>query len=280
MKKEEEKPDVSAATDVKIQAEKDVMKNIPQDEESSKKVAVKEQHFDTGSWKPKTELGLKVKTKEITDIDEILDKGLKIQEAQIVDALLPNMEVELLLVGQAQGKFGGGQRRVFKQTQKKTREGNKPQFATVAVVGNKNGYVGVGYGKGKETVPAREKAMNKAKLNIFKIRRGSGSWESTTTEPHSIPFNVEGKSGSVHIKIMPAPKGKGLVAEKECQKILSLAGIQDVWTKTKGQTGTKTNLIKACIEALRQLTRTKISQDKFEALGIADGMVKEESKDE
>ena len=63
-----------------------------------------------------------------------------------------------MLIGQARGKFGGGQRRIFKQTQKKTREGNKPHFTTTAVTGNKDGYIGMGAGKAKETVPARELA--------------------------------------------------------------------------------------------------------------------------
>tara|TARA_Y100000310_G_C20669529_1_gene809454 strand:+ start:71 stop:844 length:774 start_codon:yes stop_codon:yes gene_type:complete len=236
--------------------------------------------FDIESWKPTTRLGIQVKKKELTDIDVILDNGMKIQEAEIVDALLPELETDILLVGQAKGKFGGGQRRIFKQTQKKTREGNKPNFATVAVVGNRNGYVGIGYGKGRETVPAREKAIRKAKLNIFKIRRGSGSWESTSAEPHSIPYMVNGKCGSIKISIMPAPKGKGIIAEKECQKILALAGITDAWTKSQGHTATKSNMIKACIFALQMLSKTKVREDKLKGLGIIEGKIVEAKKDE
>src|SRR4030042_762182 len=70
-----------------------------------------------------------------------------------------------------------GKRRAVRQTQKKTQEGNILSFATFAIVGNKDGYIGLGHGKSKETIPAREKAMRKAKLNIIKIRRGCGSWE-------------------------------------------------------------------------------------------------------
>ncbi len=257
-----------------VVAEKDVIEELPQDEEVAEKIEIKEVKADVSAWNPKTLIGKKVKANEIKDIDELLDKGVKIQEAEIVDALVSNLEVDLLLVGQAKGKFGGGQRRVFRQTQKKTAEGNKPKFSTVAIVGNRDGYIGVGYGKGKETVPAREKAIKNAKLNIFKIRRGSGSWESATNEPHSIPFAVYGKSGSVRIKLMPAPKGKGIVAEKECKKILMLAGIKDIWTKTKGQTGTKSNLIKACVCAMQQLAKTKIPDDNIRALGIAEGRIK------
>src|SRR3990167_4018906 len=76
--------------------------------------------FDKENWKPKTSLGIKVKAGEITDIDFILDNKLNILEHQITDVLMPNLATELLLIGQSRGKFGGGQRRVFRQTQKKT----------------------------------------------------------------------------------------------------------------------------------------------------------------
>lgn len=223
------------------------------------------------NWKPRTEIGRRVHSQEIMDIDEILDKGLKIIEPEIVDVLVKGLETDLLLIGQAKGKFGGGQRRVFKQTQKKTPEGNKPKFATYAIVGNRNGYVGIGYGKSKETVPAREKAFRKAKTSIIKIRRGCGSWECACREPHSIPFAVEGRTGSVTITLMPAPKGTGLKVESECQKILALAGIKDIRSHTLGQTRTTTNLVMACMIALRQLMLTKVQPDHVKRLGIMEG---------
>lgn len=212
------------------------------------------------SWEPKTDLGRSVKAGEITDINTVFNSGKPILEAEIVDTLMPGMEHDLLLIGQSKGKFGGGARRVFRQTQKKTNEGNKPHFGTYCVIGNKDGIVGVGYGKAKETVPAREKAVRRAKLNVFKIARGSGSWESTTSEPHTIPFTVSGRSGSVRITLIPAPKGKGLVCEKEVSKILKFAGIKDIWSYSFGQQRNKVNLIKATEAALRKLTTTKLSE--------------------
>jgi len=188
-------------------------------------------------------------------------------------------ETKSILVGQSKGKFGGGARRIFKQTQKKTKEGNKPSFATLAVVGNKDGYVGVGYAKAKETVPAREKSMRLAKLNLFSIKRGSGSWLSETTDPHSIPFEVQGRCGSVRITLMPAPVGKGLIIEKECAKLLALAGIKDVWSKTVGQTGTKINLVQACVEALKKLNAYKLSPKKEKELSIVSGNKKTSDKE-
>ncbi|MBN1275161.1 30S ribosomal protein S5 [Candidatus Woesearchaeota archaeon] len=221
-------------------------------------------------WQPKTELGRKVQAKEITDIDQILDNGLRVLEPEIADTLL-DLESELILIGQSKGKFGGGQRRVFRQTQKKTMEGNKPTFSAYAVVGNKDGYIGLGLGKSKETIPAREKAVRNAKLALFKIRRGAGSWEDSSSEPHSIPFAVEGKCGSVVVKLMPAPKGKGLVVEKEMAKILALAGIKDCWARTRGQSKNKVNLVKAVEQALKRLSKMKVKHDQIEQFSIIEG---------
>ncbi len=227
------------------------------------------------SWKPITELGNKVQKGKITDIEEIFNLGQKIMEPEITDYLLPNLKIDLLLIGQAKGKFGGGQRRIFRQTQKKTREGNRIKFATCALVGNGNGYVGLAFGKSKETVPARDKSIRKAKLNLIKVRRGCGSWEGVA-DANSIPFAVEGKCGSVKVQLMPAPKGTGLCIEKECAKILSAAGIKDVWSKTKGQTKTKVNMVKACFDALKKLSEVKIQENHIHNLGIQDGKLKAE----
>lgn len=236
--------------------------------------------FDKESWKPKTELGKEVKEGKINSLKEILDSGRTVLEPEIVDVLIPTLKTDLLLIGQAKGKFGGGQRRAFRQTQKKTKEGNKPKFATYAIVGNENGLVGIGYGKAKETVPAREKAFRNAKLNMISIRRACGSWKCGCKESHSIPFAVEGKQGSCKIKLMPAPKGVGLCIEKECAKILEMAGIKDIWSKTTGQTKTKLNLIRACFKALKKLSTTKIQQKHIESLGIIEGPLTIEKKEE
>lgn len=231
----------------------------------------KKEAFEKEAWKPKTSLGMKVKNGEISSIDYILDKRIKILESEIVDALLPNLTTDLLMVGQAKGKFGGGQKRVFKQTQKKTQEGNKPKFATFAVIGNEDGYIGVGYGKSRETVPAREKAIRQAKLNVIKIRRGCGNWRCGCGDAHTVPFKVSGKAGSVEITLIPSPKGTGLIVEKECQKILKLAGIKDVWSITDGQTRSKLNLLYACFGALKKLIQFKLGRETAGALHILEG---------
>jgi len=206
-------------------------------------------------WTPKTRLGKLVKEGKVKDIDTVLEKH-KILEAEIVDSLI-SAKSDLLAIGQAKGKFGGGKRRVWRQTQKKTAEGNVPTFACLAVVGDEAGHVGLGYGKAKETLPGRTKAIRDAKLKVFKIRRACGSFDCSCGQEHSIPFKVEGRCGSLRIILTPAPQGTGLVVGNEVKKILRLAGIRDVYGKTFGQTRSTINLAKACIDALRQTTAIK-----------------------
>ena len=226
---------------------------------------------DKSRWTPKTSLGKRVKNGLVADVSIILDNGEPILETEIVDTLIPDLKTDLLLIGQSKGKFGGGQRRVFKQTQKKTQEGNKPNFSTMAVVGNEDGIVGIGMGKAKETVPAREKSLKTAKKNLIKIRRGCGSWQCNCKAPHSIPFKIQGKVGSTEITLIPAPKGTGLVIQSECAKVLTLAGVKDIWSMTRGVTRSRHNLIQACFEALRKLSQTKIKHGHVEMLGIREG---------
>jgi small subunit ribosomal protein S5 len=231
----------------------------------------KDKGFDREKWKPKTKIGSMVKNEEIVNIDEILDRGLPILESEIVDALIPDLQVDLLEVGQSKGKFGGGKKSIWRQTQKKSKEGNKPSFATIAVCGNGNGYVGIGFGKAKETMPAREKAIRRAKMGLIKIKRGCGSWECGCGDAHSIPYTVEGKCSSAIFLLMPAPKGTRLCMERECQKLLKMAGVKDVYGKARGQTRTKLNVVYACFEALKKLSSMKIKHSHIAQFGIVGG---------
>ncbi len=236
--------------------EKEIVKEII--EEPTKRTWEEEDKIGKlHSWIPKTKLGKEVKEKKIKNIDEILNSGRKILEEQIVDALI-NVKTDLIAIGQSKGKFGGGKRRAWRQTQRKTKEGNIPTFSTLAVVGDENGHVGIGVGRAKETLPARDKAIRKAKLGIIKVARSCASFDCACDEPHSIPLKVEGKSGSVRIVLIPAPQGTGLVVASELKKILKLAGIKDVYSKTFGSIRTTTNLVRACMDALKK-TRTGVS---------------------
>lgn len=207
------------------------------------------------SWVPKTKVGKLVKEKKLKDIDEIMEK-YKILEPEIVDSLIKT-ESELLNAGQSKGKFGGGKRRIWRQTQKKTAEGNVPTFSCLAVIGDKNGHVGIGIGKAKETLPAREKSIRRAKLSMIKVERGCGSFNCSCNELHSVPFTVRGKCGSCIVILIPAPQGTGLVIGDECKKILRLVGIRDVYSKTFGQTRTTINVANACINALKKIKEIK-----------------------
>lgn len=224
----------------------------------SKKKEYKEKPEGLLRWNPKTKLGQEVKAGKISSIDEILSSERKILEEEIVDSLM-NVKSELISLGQSKGKFGGGKRRAWRQTQRKTKEGNVPSFSTMAVVGDEDGHVGIGEGKAKETLPARDKAIRKAKLNIIKVRRACSGFDCACSEPHTIPFKVTGKSGSVKLLLIPASQGTGLVVGSELKKVLKLAGIKDVYSRTSGKKRTTFNLIKACVDALKK-TSFKISE--------------------
>jgi len=205
------------------------------------------------SWVPKTQLGKDVRAGKVKNIDEVFASGRKVMESEIVDLLVPHLKSDLLFIGQAKGKFGGGKRRAWKQTQKKTKEGNVLTFGVMAVVGDGNGHVGIGVGRASETLPAKEKAIRKAKLNLIKFPRGCASYDCSCDEPHSIPVAVSGKCSSVKLHLMPAPQGTGLVVGNEVKKILKLAGIKDVYGKIRGKSRTTMNVAKACIEALTKI---------------------------
>jgi small subunit ribosomal protein S5 len=243
--------------DVLDEAELEELKEMK--EETEERVNGKKEKKEsevTSGWEPKTKLGRDVKDRKIKSIDEILDNNKKILEAEIVDSLI-DVKSDLISIGQAKGKFGGGKRRAWRQTQRKTKEGNVPTFSTMAVVGDENGHVGIGTGKSKETLPARDKAVRKAKLNIIKVKRDCASFDCSCSEPHSIPYEVTGKSGSVKIVLIPAPQGTGLVVADELKKVLRLAGIKDVYSKTFGKKRTTFNLVKACIDALKKTNLRK-----------------------
>lgn len=223
------------------------------------------------TWDAKTQLGADVLAGKYSTLAEVVQSGRRIMEPEIIDYLEPNFAVDFINVGQAKGKFGGGKRRIAKPTQKKTREGNKMSFQMITVTGDRNGIVGLGFGKARETVPAREKAVRSGKMNLIQIRRGSGSWGSFGAGSTSIPFAVEGKCGSSRVRFIPAPVGTGLVVEQELRKMLELAGIKDIWSQTFGQTKNKGNLMKAGFEALKQLQKMKLTPQVIEGRGLKDG---------
>jgi small subunit ribosomal protein S5 len=186
-------------------------------------------------WTPKTRLGELVSAGQITSMDEAIESGLPIRESRIVDILLPELEDEVLDIN---------------MVQRMTDSGRRVKFRATVIVGNGDGYVGLGQAKDVQVGPAIRKAIDNAKINIIKVRRGCGSWECGCGLPHTVPSEVQGKAGSVTVELKPAPRGLGLAAGDTARKVLEKAGIKDVWTRTEGQTRTTLNFAKATYNAL------------------------------
>ena len=196
--------------------------------------------FNIDEWEPKTKMGKLVKEGTITDIDEIFEKGLPIMELEIVDALVPDLEEEVMDVN---------------LVQRMHKSGRKVNFRVIVAVGNKNGYVGLGQGKAKEVGPAIRKAVDNAKYNLIKVRRGCGDWGCVCGKEHTVPFKVQGKASSVNVSLMPAPAGVGLV-------------IEDVWSQSFGQTQTTVNFANAIFDALKTLSAVKASEADLKKMGV------------
>ena len=216
---------------------------------------VTEEKEELLGWIPKTSLGKDVMKGKVTDISKILNQGIRIRESEIIDHLVPNIESELILIGGRPGKGGGIERTPLRISAKMHKSGRRYSCTAFAVVGNKDGIIGIGKGRAKDSRGAINKAIKQAKLNLIKVPRGCGSWECGCGGPHSIPFKTEGKSGSVRVTLMPAPRGIGLAVDDETKKLLTLAGISDIWGRTLGNTGTRINLINAVVNALKNLHR-------------------------
>jgi len=208
-------------------------------------------------WDPKTKLGKMVRKGEIKTMSDALKTGLPIREPEIVDLLLPELEDEVLDVN---------------MVQRMTDSGRRVKFVITVAVGNNDGYVGFGQAKGKEVGSSIRKAIDNAKSNIMEIRRGCGSWECGCGKPHTVPFAITGKSGSVEITFKPAPRGIGLATGDVAKKILTLAGIEDCWTFTKGKTKTTVNYAKAVFNALQKNVEMRVLENEIKNIGILSGI--------
>jgi len=189
------------------------------------------------TWIPRTKLGKMILEGKISSIEELFMEGLKIRESEIVDVLLPDLQEEVINIG---------------LVQKQTDAGEKSQFRAIVVVGNRNGYVGLGSGKARQVRSAIEKAAVDARLNITPVRRGCGSWECGCGKHHSLPFQVSGECGGVEIVLIPGPRGLGIVASEAAKIILGLAGVKDCWTKSYGSTRTVPSFAFAVFDALKK----------------------------
>lgn len=228
---------------------------------------------DISRWVPRTGLGRKVMNAEIKSIREIFEQGLVIREPEIVDFLLPDLSEEIIYIGGMPGKGGGKMRTPLRITTRMHKSGRRRTIHALVVVGNRNGVIGTGYTTGKDAKSAVEKAGKQARLNVMLIRRGCGSWECNCGTAHSIPFKAEGKVGSVRVTLLSAPQGIELCVADEIKKIARLAGIKDLWMKSRGDTGTRVNFVFAFFEALKNLNKLKADENAAKVTGMKLGMI-------
>lgn len=195
----------------------------------------KKRDFYAEEWVPRTRLGRLVYEGQVTTFDEAMASGLPIKEAGLIDVLIPGLEDEVLDIN---------------MVQRMTDSGRRVKFRTTVIVGNRDGYIGLGEGKDVQVGKAIKKGIDNAKRNIMKVKRGCGSWECGCGQAHTVPYEVVGESGSVRVVLIPAPRGLGIAAGETSKKVMDMAGIKDVWTRTAGSTRTTLNFAKATYNAL------------------------------
>lgn len=262
-----EKPDTPEEKEIveeKSLPEEDVEMDVDVDETEERDVVHEEviirregRQETRTTWIPKTELGRRVIRGEFKTIEDVLKSGELILEPEVVDYLVPEIKNDVIYIGGSPGKGGGIRRTATKRTVRMHKSGRRFKLTSVIVVGNEDSIVGLGKTSSREHKTAIEKALEQAKTNIIRVRKGCGSWECGCGGDHSIPFRTEARYGSVKVVLLPAPKGVGIVASDSVKKIISLAGIKDIWVKTDGSTATRINLAYATLEALKNLNRTK-----------------------
>mmetsp|Transcript_15516 Transcript_15516/g.18916 ORF Transcript_15516/g.18916 Transcript_15516/m.18916 type:complete len:255 (-) Transcript_15516:212-976(-) len=187
------------------------------------------------SWNPVTKLGRLVNSGKITSIEQIFLYSLPVKEAEIIDHFLKDkLKEEVMKIMSVQKQSSAGQRTRFK--------------AFVAL-GDSDGHVGLGVKCASEVATAIRGAVTAAKLNVAPVRRGY--WGRKGGMPHTVPCKVTGKCGSVRVRLIPAPRGTGLVSSPAGKKLMHMAGITDCYTSSCGHTRTMGNFIKAMYYALK-----------------------------
>ena len=155
---------------------------------------------------------------------------------------------------QGERRQGGGSRREkpeydqkvldIRRTARVVAGGRRFSFRASVVIGNRNGKVGLGMGKGADVSSAVEKAVSKAKKDMIVV---------AVTKAKTIPYQVEGKASAARILLKPAQEGRGLVAGGPIRIIAELAGIRHITAKIVSRTPNKLNNAQATMQALKKL---------------------------
>lgn len=115
-------------------------------------------------------------------------------------------------------------------------------FAALAVVGDGDGGIGMGQGKSREVPLAVQKAMEKARRNMFKVSLKNGSFHHA----------VIGRHDSSKVLIQPASPGTGIIAGGAMRAIFEVMGVTDVLAKCIGSTNPY-NVVRATLNGLQQM---------------------------
>ncbi len=136
---------------------------------------------------------------------------------------------------------------------KVTKGGKNLSFSALVVVGDMKGKVGYSLSKAKEVATAIRKAMTIAKKNMMEV----------TLKGTTIPHEIIGRCSGSRVLLKPASEGTGVIASGPVRAICDGAGIHNILTKVH-RSNNPINVVKATIDGLNRLKKTKVVDDKKE----------------